>query len=68
MGGYKKSELTSSLVRHFVNAHSNAEPTEAQRKAREWLPEAMLFPAVDPNAAAEVEDEANPVDEMTDED
>jgi hypothetical protein len=47
---------------------STAEPTEAQRKAREWLPEAMLFPAVDPNAAAEVEDEPDSVDEMTDED
>jgi ParB family transcriptional regulator, chromosome partitioning protein len=68
LGSYKKAELTSSLVRHFVNAHSTAEPTEAQRKAREWLPEAMLFPAVDPNAAAEVEDEADSVDEMTDED
>jgi ParB family transcriptional regulator, chromosome partitioning protein len=34
LGSYKKSELTSSLVRHFVNAHSTAEPTEAQRKAR----------------------------------
>jgi ParB family chromosome partitioning protein len=68
LGGYKKAELTSSLVRHFVNAHSTAEPTDAQRKAREWLPEAMLFPAVDPGAPAEVEDEADPVDEMTDED
>ena len=64
----RRSELTSSLVRHFVNAHSTAEPTEAQRKAREWLPEAMLFPAVDPGAPAEVEDEADSVDEMTDED
>jgi ParB family transcriptional regulator, chromosome partitioning protein len=52
LGSYKKSELISSLVRHFVNAHSTAEPTEAQRKARNWLPEAMLFPAVDPTAAA----------------
>ncbi len=68
LGSYKKSELTSSLVRHFVNAHSTAEPTEAQRKAREWLPEAMLFPAVDPSATAEVEDEADSLDEMTDED
>jgi ParB family transcriptional regulator, chromosome partitioning protein len=55
LGSYKKSELTSSLVRHFVNAHSTAEPTEPQRKALAWLPEAMLFPAVDPGAAAEVE-------------
>jgi len=68
LGSYKKAELTSSLVRHFVNAHSTTEPTEAQRKAREWLPEAMLFPAVDQNAAAEVEDEPDSVDEMTDED
>jgi ParB family chromosome partitioning protein len=68
LGSYKKSELMSSMVRHFVNAHSTAEPTEAQRKAREWLPEAMLFPAVDPNTAAEVEDEPDSVDEMTDED
>jgi ParB family chromosome partitioning protein len=55
LGSYKKSELTSSLVRHFVNAHSTAEPTEAQIKAREWLPEAMLFPAVDLNAPADAE-------------
>ena len=68
LGSYKKAELTSSLVRHFVNAHSTSEPTEAQGKAREWLPEAMLYPAVDPNAAAVVEDEADSVDEMTDED
>jgi ParB family transcriptional regulator, chromosome partitioning protein len=68
LGSYKKSELTSSLVRHFVNAHGTTEPTEAQRKAREWLPEAMLFPAVDPSAPAEVEDEADSVDEMTDKD
>ena len=50
LGSYKKSELISSLVRHFVNARGTAEPTEAQRKARAWLPEAMLFPAVDPAA------------------
>jgi ParB family transcriptional regulator, chromosome partitioning protein len=55
LGSYKKSELTSSLVRHFVNAHSTAEPTEAQRKARGWLPEAMLFPAVDRDAPAEAD-------------
>jgi ParB family transcriptional regulator, chromosome partitioning protein len=55
VGSYKKAELVSSLVRHFVNAHSTTEPTEAQRKAREWLPEAMLFPAVDRDAPAEAE-------------
>jgi len=68
VGSYKKSELTSSLVRHFVNAQGTTEPTEAQRKAREWLPEAMLFPAVDPGAPAEVEIEPDSDDEVTDED
>jgi len=59
LGSYKKAELVSSLVRHFVNAHGTNEPTEAQRKALAWLPEAMLFPAVDANAtAAEVDDDA----------
>jgi ParB family chromosome partitioning protein len=61
LGAYKKSELTSSLVRHFVNAHSTPEPTEAQRKAREWLPEAMLFPAVDPSAPIIVGDDDDDV-------
>lgn len=48
---YKKSELIGSLLRHFDLAFSAAEPNEAQQKARQWLPEAMLFPAVDPNEA-----------------
>ena len=29
------------------------DPTPAQIKAREWLPEAMLFPAIDPDAPEE---------------
>ncbi|MHB8744325.1 MAG: hypothetical protein ACYC9L_14545 [Sulfuricaulis sp.] len=57
LGSYKKAELISSLMRHFQNAHSAADPTEAQRKAREWLPEAMLFPAVDPAASIIVGDD-----------
>jgi ParB/RepB/Spo0J family partition protein len=50
---YKKSELVSALLRHFANADAAADPTPAQRKAMEWLPEAMLFPAVDPDAAGQ---------------
>ena len=50
VGSFKKSELVSSLLRFFGSAHAAAEPTPSQRKAREWLPEAMLFPAVDPSA------------------
>ena len=51
---YKKAELVNSLLRHFAGAHAAADPTPAQRKAREWLPEAMLFPAVDPDASEEL--------------
>jgi ParB family chromosome partitioning protein len=47
---YKKSELIEWLLRHFANAHATSDPTPAQIKAREWLPEAMLFPAIDPDA------------------
>ena len=63
LGSYKKSELMSSLVRHFMNAHGTDEPTEAQRKAREWLPEAMLFPAVDRHAPVETDAEIDGEDE-----
>jgi hypothetical protein len=52
----------------IANAHSTAEPTEAQRKAREWLPEAMRFPAVDPAASVEAGIEPESVDVVTDED
>ena len=53
IGSFKKSELVNSLLGHFTSAHAAAEPTPAQRKAREWLPEAMLFPAVDPSTPQE---------------
>ncbi len=49
LGSYKKAELVSGLTQFFVTAQSTADPTPAQEKARAWLPEAMLFPAVDPD-------------------
>jgi len=63
VSSYKKTDLVNCLIRHFQGAKAAAEPTPAQRKAREWLPEAMLFPAVDPAACAgggesEFDDEA----------
>ncbi len=54
---YKKSELVNALLRHFASAHAAPEPSPAQRKAIEWLPEAMLFPAIDPDAAGQQHDE-----------
>jgi hypothetical protein len=50
---YKKSELVNSLIWYFDTARSAATPTAAQEKAREWLPDAMRFPAVNPDSVAE---------------
>jgi len=55
---FKKSELASCLLRHFAGAFAASDPNAAQRKAREWLPEAMLFPAVDPDAASGRDEDA----------
>ena len=49
VGSYKKSELVAALLRHFEHAHAAAEPSQAQQKARDWLPPVMRFPAVDPD-------------------
>ena len=54
----KKSELVKTLARHFARVRTLEEPTEADLQARDWLPEAMRFPAVDP-AAEEVPAEAD---------
>jgi ParB family chromosome partitioning protein len=59
VASYKKAELVNSLLWYFDTARSAATPTAAQEKAREWLPEAMRFPAVNPDASAEAEDEAH---------
>ena len=68
VSSYKKADLVNCLIRHFQSAKTAAAPTPAQQKARDWLPEAMLFPAVDADAPAETEDEADSVDEVSDED
>jgi ParB family chromosome partitioning protein len=59
VASYKKADLVNSLIRYFETARAAATPTPAQEKAREWLPEAMRFPAVNPDAVAEAEDEAH---------
>jgi ParB family chromosome partitioning protein len=58
---YKKSELVNSLLWYFDTARSAVTPTTAQEKAREWLPDAMRFPAVNPDAVAEAEEERDGV-------
>ena len=58
VASYKKADLVNCLIRHFNSARAAATPTPAQQKARQWLPDAMQFPAVDPDAAIEPNDEA----------
>jgi ParB family transcriptional regulator, chromosome partitioning protein len=57
VASYKKADLVNCLIRHFESARAAATPSPAQQKAREWLPDAMRFPAIDPEAVTEVEDE-----------
>lgn len=68
---YKKSELVEAILFHDGNARLAASPTPEQRKALEWLPEAMSFPAVDPdpqeaNAPELSEDDKIPESECAD--
>lgn len=50
---YKKADLVNGLTRYFHNTKTDSDP--ADQKARDWLPEAMLFPAIDPNMSTEEE-------------
>ncbi|MCZ7641496.1 MAG: hypothetical protein M5U33_00445 [Pseudorhodoplanes sp.] len=53
LSSYKKADLVNALTRYFESAKAVSDPTEQQTNARAWLPEAMLFPAVDPNMSTE---------------
>jgi ParB family transcriptional regulator, chromosome partitioning protein len=57
VASYKKAELVNSLLWYFETARAAATPTSSQQRAREWVPDVMRFPAVDPDASAEAEDE-----------
>jgi ParB family chromosome partitioning protein len=61
LASYKKADLVNSLLRYFNTAYSAATPTAAQEKAREWLPDAMRFPAVNPDTVAEAWQEPDEV-------
>ncbi|MDK3075509.1 ParB/RepB/Spo0J family partition protein [Sedimentitalea sp. JM2-8] len=63
-GGYKKSELVTAMVRYFKKVRGLAELADDQQKARDWLPEAMHFPAIDPDAPRgdKIEDEEDEAD------
>lgn len=46
---YKKGELVKSLTKFFASAKKAKKPTETDQTANNWLPEAMAFPAIDPD-------------------
>lgn len=47
---YKKSEIVIRLERFFLEARQSEKPNRDQKKALKWLPEAMRFPAINPDA------------------
>jgi ParB family chromosome partitioning protein len=57
--GMKKGELVRTLERQFARVHDLSNPTDADLKARDWLPDAMRFPAVDPAARIDDGEEAD---------
>jgi ParB family chromosome partitioning protein len=60
-GTTKKAELVRKMVHHFTRVHDLSNPADNDLQARDWLPDAMRFPAVDPAAqddtGAEADDE-----------
>ena len=62
--GYKKGELVTALARYFRKVRSFDDPAPDQKQARDWLPEAMRFPAVDVDALSAEQDESEQNDEI----
>ena len=50
VAGYKKKELVTSMSKHFQHVLTLESPNADELKATFWIPEAMAFPAIDPDA------------------
>ncbi len=63
--GHKKKDLVTAMAKHFQHVLTLEAPTEDDLKATYWLPEAMQFPAIDPDAKKPepVEEEAEETEE-----
>ena len=57
VAGYKKKELVASMSKHFQHVLTLESPNEDELKATFWIPEAMAFPAIDPDAKQVEQDE-----------
>ena len=53
----KKSVLVTAIAKAFREARQMNDPDTRYDQAREWLPEAMTFPATDPNAPGDLDGE-----------
>lgn len=58
VAGYKKKELVTSMSKHFQHVLTLESPNADELKATFWIPEAMAFPAIDPDAKQVEQDEA----------
>ena len=47
----KKADLVKKLAKYFQSLLTKKSLSDEEKQTRNWLPEAMLFPAVDPDAA-----------------
>ncbi|WP_282604455.1 ParB/RepB/Spo0J family partition protein [Pelagibius sp. Alg239-R121] len=63
--GYKKSELVPMMVRYFCKVRNMPSPQPDQLQARDWLPEAMQFPAIDPDAEPAQSEAEESADDLT---
>lgn len=50
---FKKSDIVQKLAEHFKNIFDNGACNEEEQNAKGYLPEAFLFPAVNPDAKVE---------------
>ena len=48
--GYKKGELVTSMAKHFAHVLTLESPSADELKTQFWIPEAMQFPAIDPDS------------------
>lgn len=62
----KKADLVKKLAKHFQSLLTKKTLTGEEKQTRDWLPEAMFFPAIDPDAVAREAQEQEPEDESED--
>jgi ParB family transcriptional regulator, chromosome partitioning protein len=55
----KKTELVRKLARQFQRVHDLSNPAGDDLKVRDWFPDAMRFPAIDPDAPNAVSDSSD---------